>query len=383
MNNTTRFIIRIECVFSITIFAAVSYDIAVFLFLVEMLKSYVYERNKMWVLDYSILPYQIKEPTTIYMDADGPMRLPRYPLIVIGTDSYMWLVSIQSGVGAKGDYCHNLQIGNFCSIAKSSLFLIDCNHDYKSVTTSAASFMRNCFDSQSYKIKRKGQILIENDVWMGHETTVLSGVTIHDGAVVAARSVVASDVPPYAVVAGNPARIIKYRFPEEQIEKLECIRWWDWPTGKLRDNAAWFEKDITEFTERFYPEALREQECIQEPNLERKENTYLFIPDFHDAYPIWKNVIKEFCEKFHDGQARLLLYYPDQNELSAHAAEINELKHPSAEIVVYDSPLPEECAIFKKADYFITTRDKRTVYRVGCAERYGLKVVSGVDVPIF
>lgn len=337
----------------------------------------------MWVLDYTILPYQIKEPTTLYMDVDGPTRLPRYPFIVIGRDSYMWYISVQSGVGAKGDYCHNLQIGNYCSIAKSTLFLIDCNHDYKSVTTSAASFLNHSFDSQSYKIKRKGQILIENDVWLGHETTVLSGVTIHDGAVVAARSVVASDVPPYAVVAGNPAKVIRYRFPEDQIKKLETIRWWDWSIETLRQNAAWFEEDIAEFTNRFYPEAVLNEESVQEPELERKDHTYLFIPDFDDPYPIWKNVIREFCEKFPCGQARLLLYIPNQNEILSHTDEIHELKGPAADIFIWDRPLTDERAIFHKADFFITTRDKRTVYLVGCAERRGLKVLSGVDIPVF
>jgi serine acetyltransferase len=94
----------------------------------------------------------------------------------------------------------------------------------------------------------KGDIVIENDVWIGAKSTIMSGVRIHNGAVVAANSNVTKDVPPFAVVGGNPAKIIKYRFNEEQIESLLKIAWWDWDEDKIRINAMplWSDK-IDEF----------------------------------------------------------------------------------------------------------------------------------------
>ncbi len=83
----------------------------------------------------------------------------------------------------------------------------------------------------------KGDIKIGNDVWIGMDVVVLSGVTINDGAVIAARTVVTKDVPPYAVVAGNPGRVKKKRFDEETIIKLLEIRWWDWPLEKIKANT--------------------------------------------------------------------------------------------------------------------------------------------------
>ncbi len=75
--------------------------------------------------------------------------------------------------------------------------------------------------------------MIGNDVWLGFETLILPGITIGDGAVVAAGSVVTSDVPPYAIVAGNPARIVCMRFPPEVIDRLLAIAWWNWDAERI------------------------------------------------------------------------------------------------------------------------------------------------------
>lgn len=82
----------------------------------------------------------------------------------------------------------------------------------------------------------KGDIVIGNDVWISTGVIILSGVSIGNGAVIAAGALVAKDVPPYAIVAGNPAKVIKYRFSDEQISKLEKIKWWDWDEKKIKDN---------------------------------------------------------------------------------------------------------------------------------------------------
>lgn len=79
----------------------------------------------------------------------------------------------------------------------------------------------------------KGDIVIGNDVWIGKEATILSGVTIGDGAVVGCKALVAKDVPPYTIVGGNPAKVIKKRFPNDIIEKLLKIKWWDWEDEKI------------------------------------------------------------------------------------------------------------------------------------------------------
>ncbi|MFB3763719.1 MAG: DapH/DapD/GlmU-related protein [Methanotrichaceae archaeon] len=94
----------------------------------------------------------------------------------------------------------------------------------------------------------KGDIHIGNDVWIGMNATILSGVTVGDGAVIGADSVISHDVGDYEIVAGNPAKHIRYRFSEDQIEALKRIRWWDWPIEKIKEFVPLLESsDISSF----------------------------------------------------------------------------------------------------------------------------------------
>ena len=80
----------------------------------------------------------------------------------------------------------------------------------------------------------EGDIVIGNDVWIGYEAVVLAGVTVGDGAIIGARALVTKDVPPYTIVGGVPARIIRRRFPEDTIAKLLKLQWWEWPAEKIK-----------------------------------------------------------------------------------------------------------------------------------------------------
>ncbi len=80
----------------------------------------------------------------------------------------------------------------------------------------------------------KGDVLIGNDVWIGTEVMILSGVTVGDGAVLASRSLVTKDVPPYSIVGGNPAKVIRLRFPENEVKKMLELQWWDWDIEKIK-----------------------------------------------------------------------------------------------------------------------------------------------------
>ena len=84
---------------------------------------------------------------------------------------------------------------------------------------------------------QKGDLIIGNDVWIGYNATIMAGVTIGDGAIIATNATVVKDVPPYSIVGGNPAQIIKYRFDEAIREKLLQLKWWDWPIEKITANV--------------------------------------------------------------------------------------------------------------------------------------------------
>ena len=99
-------------------------------------------------------------------------------------------------------------------------------------------------------------IKIENDVWIGIQSLILDGVTIGDGAVIGARTVVTKDVPPYAIVVGSPARIIKYRFNEEVIQRLLEIKWWNLSDEEINEKIDFFrESEITiEILNKYFPQ---------------------------------------------------------------------------------------------------------------------------------
>lgn len=123
-------------------------------------------------------------------------------------------------IHSSGNKNEGLVIGDNCSISSHAHFLLGGEHDYSYITTFPYKELICGLGEES---KTKGRIIIHDEVWIGCEALILSGVTIGKGAIIAAGAVVVKDVPPYAIVGGNPAKIIKYRFSEDIIEKLMSI----------------------------------------------------------------------------------------------------------------------------------------------------------------
>lgn len=122
-----------------------------------------------------------------------------------------------------------VQIGAFCSIADRVQLFLGGNHRTDWVTTYPFGHIHTDtfkWHGLGHPVS-KGDIVIGNDVWIGSGSTIMSGVTIGDGAVIAANSTVVKDVPPYAIVGGNPAKVVKYRFTPEQISALLANPWWE------------------------------------------------------------------------------------------------------------------------------------------------------------
>ena len=132
-----------------------------------------------------------------------------------------------------------LKIGKFCSIACGAKFLFTSgNHSMKSLSTYTFPIFFDEWGLDAKDIRdawdNKGDTVIGNDVWIGYEAVIMSGVTIGDGAVIGTRAVVTKDVPPYTIVGGVPAKSIRRRFDDVTIEKLEALRWWDWDYEKIK-----------------------------------------------------------------------------------------------------------------------------------------------------
>lgn len=132
----------------------------------------------------------------------------------------------------------SLSIGRYCAIAHRATFLMPgANHAMAGPSTFPFGILGGSFAEalplDAYPWRGGGPIVVGHDVWLGTECLVLPGVTIGHGAVVAARAVVTRDVPPYAVVAGNPARVVRMRYDDAAVARLLRIGWWDWPAERV------------------------------------------------------------------------------------------------------------------------------------------------------
>jgi acetyltransferase-like isoleucine patch superfamily enzyme len=151
-----------------------------------------------------------------------------------------------------GDYSYvcrdskliNVQIGKYCSIGERCSIGLGGEHNFLSFSTfpffrepSSPLYRKNPgkleFSNFSNTLLAKNGVVIGHDVWIGEDVTIKDGVTIGNGAVIGAKSMVTHDVLPYAIVGGNPARLIKYRFSQDNMDYLQNLAWWDWPPSEI------------------------------------------------------------------------------------------------------------------------------------------------------
>jgi virginiamycin A acetyltransferase len=135
-----------------------------------------------------------------------------------------------------------LVIGRYCVLATGIRFLMaGSNHPTAGVSTFPFAIFGGIWAEQTLDIvmtvPSRGDTIVGNDVWIGYDAMVMPGVRIGDGAIVAAGAVVTKDVPPYGIVAGNPARLVRTRFDAAEVERLLRAAWWDWPVALVTEHA--------------------------------------------------------------------------------------------------------------------------------------------------
>jgi len=172
-------------------------------------------------------------------------------------------MSLSKSMGIKmGDCSHigknatcyfpqEVVIGKYCAIAEEVIFCGKMNYPWVANRNSVNSYPLGVqWGGETNVGVNRGKIEIGNDVWIGYRATILDGVKIGDGAIVGLGALVAKDVPPYAVVVGNPARIAHYRFSNKQIESLLKIKWWDWDIKTIKKRREDF-NNVNRFIEKY------------------------------------------------------------------------------------------------------------------------------------
>ncbi|MFD2113173.1 CatB-related O-acetyltransferase [Thiorhodococcus fuscus] len=159
--------------------------------------------------------------------------------LTIGRFSY-----INAGAVLGGKY--PIRIGAFCSIAAELYAWTWESHQTDYVTTSPLRLILGVQTSYPVIVDKPQGITLGNDVYLGHQVRLMPGVSIGDGAVVAARAVVTHDLEPYGIYGGVPARLIRKRFADPVVSALLNVRWWDWPIQKIQRNTAFFDLKLSE-----------------------------------------------------------------------------------------------------------------------------------------
>ncbi len=317
----------------------------------------------------------------------------------VGKCSYSGEIHLNSTILNYGD-CdyHIVQIGRYTSIGSGITLLCDEDHDMRAVYQGIIpAFMRDDADATTRQrlgysdrsIYHKGMIVIGSDVWIGQDVTLLPSITIGDGAIIAAGSVVTSDVPPYAIFGGNPARLIRYRFPEEVVSDFRKIMWWNWRDEELKLAEADMNGDTASFARKYAASAgfIEKQPGAIPSVCGGEKDIVLTFIDVDDSFPCCYNTLVQFCKRFPNGEKELIVCYYADDERDR--SLISSLEGFCEKLP--DGPIISMCAIqegedelmISQADELIIGRGIRYINRFSLAGKYGVKCRSGADDPIW
>lgn len=232
--------------------------------------------------------------------------------VCLGAGTYLVDASLETGSRRA-----NVLIGRYCSLGHRIAFVIGLNHDYHQVTTYPFFDLHSSNQGEGkdilnyYEKVNHNQIIIGNDVWIGCDVTILGGVKIGNGAVIGAGTVISKDVPPYAVFVGNPARVVKYRFPQEVIHKLQHIKWWNWSADNIE--ARWREfENLESFLDKYYNAPIKDDNvsevytCLSD--LQQSGYEIFYLPsDVDETDSVTKKVVRAYLQSYTPNDRTILL----------------------------------------------------------------------------
>lgn len=298
-------------------------------------------------------------------------------------------------------------IGNYCSVARDVVFGTGGNHHYDFLTSFPIGLMfgykrdaNSCDFKNVKKNLNKNFIFVGNDVWIGHGATILDGVTIGNGAIIGAQSVVTKDVPPYAIVGGNPAKIIRYRFSEELSAKLNKIKWWYWNEEQIQTNKEFFRTtNIQEFIDKYYSPAMDyrlDNEFSYQLQAKRAEGYEIvyYEPDFTDHSTKYgdqslnERVLEQFFELSIKKKIMLIIVMPTA-EFQQGAQELQKIYNQNVNKYGIKANIVAKAVdgvpvhILQNIDYVILNHKESMLPVVDISKDYGAKILSAFALYIF
>lgn len=303
--------------------------------------------------------------------------------LTVGRETYISGMSIDSG-----SYRSHITIGRYTSISKRVIVEIGINHNHHLVS----NFPFRDFDSNvdpshvdvnHYYENNHYSIIIGNDVWIGEGVRLLGGVRIGNGAVIGMGAVVTKDIPPYAVAVGNPIQVVKYRFDEDTIAKLQEIRWWNWDSQIVKNRYPEMENPKN-FVEKYYQvsEEISGTEFtdLMDHLIKAGGNIFYFVFDCNAPQPLWDKVLSSFREDYQSNQNQLLIVDVPEYVRS-------DPGYPEAESTL-DSFVSDCEGIIKICDdktgfyhsnIYVAGNDVRSLSYIDMAFAKGMKIRSACD----
>ena len=305
-----------------------------------------------------------------------------YLAVTMGARSYM------VGAELKMEPPCAMLIGKYCSIADDVLFMANNDHDYASTTTYPLFLVDKSMPSKyregGAKHKSKRQIIIGNDVWIGTRAIICSGVRIGNGAIVAAGAVVTKDVPPYAIVGGNPAKVIKYRFDNETIEKLQAVKWWYWQEREILQHRD-FMLNPSLPAEGVPRLMVKVNEELKKTIASLRKGGALFgvladiEPFDHTGEPLYRHVLEEYL-RVKDANDMLLILMPRELRLEVEKVKrLLEERAADGSCKVILLPTLFNYTLLCEMDYFLAGRQEADSLYVDFAEEAETAVLMGGD----
>ena len=315
-------------------------------------------------------------------------------IVTIGRGSYIGGSYFDASISAG-----HLMIGNYSSISYDSVFLLGMDHEIHGLTTYPIEQL-DC-DCNQEPLKdyfenkiggTKQQIVIGNDVWIGFGCTIMGGVHIGNGAVIGARTVVTKDVPPYAVVAGVPAKVIKYRFPKEVIEKLQKIKWWYWPVEKIKSlTLPKTMDDVMSFADENYSdeyEAVSTGLAQELKDLKSVGFGIYFVSlqyedDTNEVDILMNNVLKQFLVRKKQKSILIIDVYKYGGVIDSTLQAMHYSAEDGSQVIQYKGNGKPPLDVLPNIDYLIMTKNYQTLVLSDIACDYGAKLVYGYENGIF
>ena len=300
-----------------------------------------------------------------------------FPIALIGRRSYI----IEANLEYFDPEHTSLIIGNYCAIAHEVTFMMNMNQTHDHLSVSNYPFSKVFALPLEQKSKIKGSIIIGHDVWIGRGATIMGGVVIGNGAIIAANSVVTKSVEPYAFVGGNPAKFIKYRFDEDMRLKLNEVNWWYMDENQFIRNSYFIQGDVEGFIEQHLP-VLEKRRLIER----KKPIIYALIVSQDTAFSVWKNVVRQFVEQFSsEDKVKLKLVLKNDQMTTEILVYLESLGVTKEDLVCVQSVIDEREIemMFESLHYVITDRSHDTLKSVNLANLYGVRILFGADKKIF